>query len=144
MPRHLWIEYIFNDIQFWRCNKLFIILWTEGEIQGTVHRRLLEDRVDELKVGAVLLLKQVRLTAIVSYSFFFFCQVFQLKLNVQRIQRQLLCSLCGQVGVFSPSHRNHYLNVTPNNLLRIYAPDGVSLTSTRLPPLILVSSTTVS
>ncbi|XP_051244299.1 homologous recombination OB-fold protein [Dicentrarchus labrax] len=70
-----------------------------GEIQGTVHRRLLEDRVEELKVGAVLLLKQV--------------------------------------GVFSPSHRNHYLNVTPNNLLRIYAPDGVSLSSARLPPLVL-------
>lgn len=30
-----------------------------GEIQGTVHRRLLEDREEELKVGAVLLLKQV-------------------------------------------------------------------------------------
>ncbi|KAJ7989585.1 hypothetical protein DPEC_G00306060 [Dallia pectoralis] len=59
-----------------------------GEIQGTVHRRLLEDRLGELKTGAVLLLKQV--------------------------------------GVFSPSHRNHYLNVTPNNLLRIYAPDGSS------------------
>ncbi|KAK1877432.1 putative protein C17orf53 [Dissostichus eleginoides] len=70
-----------------------------GEIQGTVHRRLLEDRVEELKVGAVLLLKQV--------------------------------------GVFSPSHRNHYLNVTPNNLLRIYGPDGVSLSSTQLPPLLL-------
>uniref|UniRef100_A0A3Q1GPQ2 Homologous recombination factor with OB-fold n=1 Tax=Acanthochromis polyacanthus TaxID=80966 RepID=A0A3Q1GPQ2_9TELE len=70
-----------------------------GEIQGTVHRRLLEDRVEELKVGAVLLLKQV--------------------------------------GVFSPSHRNHYLNVTPNNLLRIYSPDGVSLSSTQLPPLVL-------
>uniref|UniRef100_A0A673ADG1 Si:dkey-260c8.8 n=1 Tax=Sphaeramia orbicularis TaxID=375764 RepID=A0A673ADG1_9TELE len=69
-----------------------------GEIQGTVHRRLLEDRVGELKVGAVLLLKQV--------------------------------------GVFSPSHRNHYLNVTPNNLLRIYSPDGVGLTSSsQLPPL---------
>uniref|UniRef100_A0A3P8RPG9 Homologous recombination factor with OB-fold n=1 Tax=Amphiprion percula TaxID=161767 RepID=A0A3P8RPG9_AMPPE len=74
-----------------------------GEIQGTVHRRLLEDRAEELKVGAVLLLKQV--------------------------------------GVFSPSHRNHYLNVTPNNLLRIYAPDGVSLSSTQLPPLVLVSTT---
>uniref|UniRef100_A0A8C2ZFH3 Homologous recombination factor with OB-fold n=1 Tax=Cyclopterus lumpus TaxID=8103 RepID=A0A8C2ZFH3_CYCLU len=72
-----------------------------GEIQGTVHRRLLEDRAEELKVGSVLLLKQV--------------------------------------GVFSPSHRNHYLNVTPNNLLRIYAPDGVGLSSTRLPPLVLVS-----
>ncbi|XP_070779099.1 homologous recombination OB-fold protein [Enoplosus armatus] len=70
-----------------------------GEIQGTVHRRLLEDREEELKVGAVLLLKQV--------------------------------------GVFSPSHRNHYLNVTPNNLLRIYAPDGVSMSSTQLPPLVL-------
>ncbi|XP_048102874.1 homologous recombination OB-fold protein isoform X1 [Alosa alosa] len=57
-----------------------------GEMQGTVHRRLLEDRQAELKTGAVLLLKQV--------------------------------------GVFSPSHRNHYLNVTPNNLLRIYPPDG--------------------
>ncbi|KAM9346681.1 uncharacterized protein hrob [Symphorus nematophorus] len=70
-----------------------------GSIQGTVHRRLLEDRVEQLKVGAVLLLKQV--------------------------------------GVFSPSHRNHYLNVTPNNLLRIYHPDGVSLSSTQLPPLVL-------
>lgn len=70
-----------------------------GEIQGTVHRRLLEDRVEELKVGAVLLLKQV--------------------------------------GVFSPSHRNHYLNVTPNNLLRIYAPDGASCSSSRRPPLVL-------
>ncbi|KAM6965871.1 uncharacterized protein hrob [Tautogolabrus adspersus] len=70
-----------------------------GEIQGTVHRRLLEDRVEELKVGAVLLLKQV--------------------------------------GVFSPSHRNHYLNVTPNNLLRIYAPDGVAPPSTQLPPIVL-------
>ncbi|XP_077069304.1 homologous recombination OB-fold protein isoform X2 [Siphateles boraxobius] len=58
-----------------------------GEMQGTVHRRLVEDRQGELKTGAVLLLKQV--------------------------------------GVFSPSHRNHYLNVTPNNLLRIYPPDGV-------------------
>lgn len=36
-----------------------------------MHRRLLEDRVDELKVGAVLLLKQVRLSAIVSFIFFF-------------------------------------------------------------------------
>lgn len=55
-----------------------------------------------------------------------------------------LCSYCGQVGVFSPSHRNHYLNVTPNNLLRIYAPDGVSLSSTQLPPLVLVSTATAS
>uniref|UniRef100_A0A3Q3D4S2 Homologous recombination factor with OB-fold n=1 Tax=Hippocampus comes TaxID=109280 RepID=A0A3Q3D4S2_HIPCM len=74
-----------------------------GEIQGTVHRRLLEERLGELKVGAVLLLKQV--------------------------------------GVFSPSHRNHYLNVTPNNLLRIYSPDGVSHTSGQLPPLLLVGDT---
>ncbi|TKS92333.1 hypothetical protein D9C73_025465 [Collichthys lucidus] len=71
-----------------------------GEIQGTVHRRLLEDRAEELKIGSVLLLKQV--------------------------------------GVFSPSHRNHYLNVTPNNLLRIYAPDGVRMSSTQLPPLVLM------
>ncbi|XP_077350485.1 uncharacterized protein hrob [Festucalex cinctus] len=70
-----------------------------GEIQGTVHRRLLEERFGELKVGAVLLLKQV--------------------------------------GVFSPSHRNHYLNVTPNNLLRIYSPDGVCHTSGPLPPPVL-------
>ncbi|XP_075999217.1 uncharacterized protein hrob [Genypterus blacodes] len=75
-----------------------------GEIQGTVHRRLLEDRLGELKVGAVLLLKQV--------------------------------------GVFSPSHRNHYLNVTSNNLLRLYGPDGAApsstpLSSTPLPPFAL-------
>lgn len=35
-------------------------------------------------------------------------------------------ALSSQVGVFSPSHRNHYLNVTPNNLLKIYPaePEG--------------------
>ena len=32
-------------------------------------------------------------------------------------------ALSPQVGVFSPSHRNHYLNVTPNNLLKIYPPE---------------------
>lgn len=48
-----------------KCFLYFIslMLWTEGEIQGTIHRRLLEDRAEELKVGAVLLLKQVRHTA---------------------------------------------------------------------------------
>ncbi|XP_057716473.1 homologous recombination OB-fold protein isoform X2 [Corythoichthys intestinalis] len=61
-----------------------------GEIQGTFHRRLLEERLGELKVG-----------------------------------------------VFSPSHRNHYLNVTPKNLLRVYSPDGMCHTSGQLPPLIL-------
>uniref|UniRef100_A0A672SGA3 Si:dkey-260c8.8 n=1 Tax=Sinocyclocheilus grahami TaxID=75366 RepID=A0A672SGA3_SINGR len=70
-----------------------------GEMQGTVHRRLVEKRLGELKTGAVLLLKQV--------------------------------------GVFSPSHRNHYLNVTPNNLLRIYPPDGVYHNSQQShPPLV--------
>ncbi|XP_040292846.1 homologous recombination OB-fold protein isoform X1 [Bufo bufo] len=60
-----------------------------GDIQGTVHHLLLEERESELKIGSVLLLQQV--------------------------------------GVFSPSHRNHYLNVTPSNLVKIYAPheDGV-------------------
>ncbi|KAM6174665.1 homologous recombination OB-fold protein [Erethizon dorsatum] len=57
-----------------------------GEMQGTVHRALLEARQGELKPGAVLLLQQV--------------------------------------GVFSPSLRNHYLNVTPSNLVHIYSPDS--------------------
>ncbi|XP_037742913.1 homologous recombination OB-fold protein isoform X2 [Chelonia mydas] len=57
-----------------------------GEMQGTVHRLLLEERQSDLKAGSVLLLKQV--------------------------------------GVFSPSHRNHYLNVTPNNLVKIYLPES--------------------
>ncbi|XP_054616064.1 homologous recombination OB-fold protein isoform X2 [Dunckerocampus dactyliophorus] len=70
-----------------------------GEMQGTVHRRLVEERLGDLKVGAVLLLKRV--------------------------------------SVFSPSHRNHYLNVTPNNLLRIYSPDGACRSSAQLPPLVL-------
>ncbi|XP_056144509.1 homologous recombination OB-fold protein [Lampris incognitus] len=67
-----------------------------GEIQGTVHRHLLEDRQGELRAGAVLLLKQV--------------------------------------SIFSPSHRNHYLNVTPNNLIRIYPPDRVAPPSAVLSP----------
>ncbi|KAL6044589.1 hypothetical protein STEG23_035217, partial [Scotinomys teguina] len=32
--------------------------------------------------------------------------------------------LLKQIGVFSPSLRNHYLNVTPNNLVHIYSPDS--------------------
>ncbi|XP_047562134.1 homologous recombination OB-fold protein isoform X1 [Lutra lutra] len=32
--------------------------------------------------------------------------------------------LLKQVGVFSPSLRNHYLNVTPNNLVRVYSPES--------------------
>nr|XP_015217345.1 PREDICTED: uncharacterized protein C17orf53 homolog isoform X1 [Lepisosteus oculatus] len=40
--------------------------------------------------------------------------------------------LLKQVGVFSPSHRNHYLNVTPNNVLRIYSPDWSNWTSSEL------------
>ncbi|XP_061444867.1 homologous recombination OB-fold protein isoform X3 [Rhineura floridana] len=55
-----------------------------GEMQGTIHRLLLEEKESEFKAGSVLLLKQV--------------------------------------GVFSPSHRNHYLNVTPSNLVKIYPP----------------------
>ncbi|KAI6059972.1 L27 domain-containing protein [Aix galericulata] len=68
-----------------------------GEMQGTVHRLLLEERQGQLKPGAVLLLRQV--------------------------------------GVFSPSHRNHYLNVTPANLLRIYPPEleGSSLSQPEVP-----------
>ncbi|XP_069883930.1 homologous recombination OB-fold protein isoform X1 [Dipodomys merriami] len=57
-----------------------------GEMQGTIHRVLLETRQNELKPGSVLLLKQI--------------------------------------GVFSPSLRNHYLNVTPNNLVHIYSSDS--------------------
>uniref|UniRef100_A0A8C5QWQ9 Homologous recombination factor with OB-fold n=1 Tax=Leptobrachium leishanense TaxID=445787 RepID=A0A8C5QWQ9_9ANUR len=64
-----------------------------GEIQGTIHHLLLEERESELKAGSVLLLKQV--------------------------------------GVFSPSRRNHYLNVTPSNIVKIYPPG--ENTSTRLP-----------
>ncbi|KAG8446932.1 hypothetical protein GDO86_014401 [Hymenochirus boettgeri] len=56
-----------------------------GEIQGTVHHLLLEEKESDLKVGSVLLLQQV--------------------------------------GVFSPSHRNHYLNVTPSNLVKVYLPE---------------------
>ncbi|XP_039215043.1 homologous recombination OB-fold protein isoform X1 [Crotalus tigris] len=54
-----------------------------GEMQGTIHRLLLEEKESEFKTGSVLLLKQV--------------------------------------SVFSPSHRNHYLNVTPSNLVKIYS-----------------------
>lgn len=37
------------------------------------------------------------------------------------------------MGVFSPSHRNHYLNVTPNNLLKIYPPEPEGSFSQSLP-----------
>ncbi|XP_063259782.1 homologous recombination OB-fold protein [Prinia subflava] len=66
-----------------------------GEMQGTVHRLLLEQRQSELRAGSVLLLRQV--------------------------------------GVFSPSHRNHYLNVTPNNLLRIFPPEPEGCSPRQVP-----------
>ncbi|XP_032891243.1 homologous recombination OB-fold protein [Amblyraja radiata] len=58
-----------------------------GEMQGTIHRQLLVEDPNDLKVGTVLLLKQV--------------------------------------GVFSPSLRNHYLNITPSNVIKIY-PQGAT------------------
>ncbi|XP_063815984.1 homologous recombination OB-fold protein isoform X2 [Pseudophryne corroboree] len=70
-----------------------------GDIQGTVHHMLLEERESELKIGSVLLLQQV--------------------------------------GVFSPSYRNHYLNVTPSNLVKIYPPieeGGTSMVPVSLMP----------
>ncbi|XP_062364096.1 homologous recombination OB-fold protein isoform X3 [Cinclus cinclus] len=66
-----------------------------GEMQGTLHRLLLEQRQSELRAGSVLLLRQV--------------------------------------GVFSPSHRNHYLNVTPNNLLRIFLPEPEGCSPLQVP-----------
>ncbi|XP_053856031.1 homologous recombination OB-fold protein [Vidua macroura] len=66
-----------------------------GEMQGTVHRLLLEQRQSELRAGSVLLLRQV--------------------------------------GVFSPSHRNHYLNVTPNNLLCIFPPEPEGCSPRQVP-----------
>ncbi|XP_075703166.1 homologous recombination OB-fold protein [Rhinoderma darwinii] len=87
-----------------------------GDIQGTVHHLLLEERESELKIGSVLLLQQV--------------------------------------GVFSPSHRNHYLNVTPSNLVKIYPPleedgktrvshDEVDLNSNRAQSPLHPSSSTI-
>ncbi|XP_078080583.1 uncharacterized protein hrob [Mustelus asterias] len=57
-----------------------------GEMQGTIHRQLLVEQLNNLKAGTVLLLKQV--------------------------------------GVFSPSLRNHYLNITSSNVIRIYPQDA--------------------
>ncbi|XP_053556035.1 homologous recombination OB-fold protein [Bombina bombina] len=67
-----------------------------GDIQGTVHHLLLEERESDLKIGSLLLLKQV--------------------------------------GVFSPSHRNHYLNVTPSNLVKIYHPEDAEETDENVVP----------
>ncbi|XP_038044874.1 mucin-5AC-like [Patiria miniata] len=68
-----------------------------GEMQGTVHRRVVEEHQSELKPGSVLVLRQV--------------------------------------GVLSPSLRNHYLNITPSNLIQIYPSEamGLSQSSQRTP-----------
>ncbi|XP_039556621.1 homologous recombination OB-fold protein isoform X2 [Passer montanus] len=80
-----------------------------GEMQGTVHRLLLEQRQSELRAGSVLLLRQLG-----GFT-----------------QELALPSL--QVGVFSPSHRNHYLNVTPNNLLRVFPPEPEGCSPQQVP-----------
>lgn len=59
-----------------------------GEMQGTLHRQLLEEYQSDLKPGCVLLLKQV--------------------------------------GVLSPSLRNHYLNVTHRNVVQIFPSQHIS------------------
>lgn len=43
------------------------------------------------------------------------------------------------MGVFSPSSRNHYLNVTPSNLLRIYPPGVAVNAPVKLPHHVPVS-----
>ncbi|XP_033639444.1 uncharacterized protein LOC117299940 isoform X1 [Asterias rubens] len=64
-----------------------------GEIQGTIHRRLIEEHQAELKPGCVLVLRQV--------------------------------------GVLSPSLRNHYLNITPSNLIQVYPSESTHYLSTQ-------------
>ncbi|CAH1238504.1 C17orf53 [Branchiostoma lanceolatum] len=55
-----------------------------GEMQGTIHQKVLEEYPSEIKAGTTLVLRQV--------------------------------------GVFSPSARNHYLNITLNNIVQVYPP----------------------
>ncbi|XP_078573378.1 uncharacterized protein LOC144860137 isoform X2 [Branchiostoma floridae x Branchiostoma japonicum] len=55
-----------------------------GEMQGTIHQKVLEEYPSDIKVGTTLVLRQV--------------------------------------GVFSPSARNHYLNITLNNIVQVYPP----------------------
>eukprot|EP00058_Branchiostoma_floridae_P006442 XP_002591930.1 hypothetical protein BRAFLDRAFT_79529 [Branchiostoma floridae] len=64
-----------------------------GEMQGTIHQKVLEEYPSDIKVGTTLVLRQV--------------------------------------GVFSPSARNHYLNITLNNIVQVYPPGTKSgITST--------------
>ncbi|XP_030846213.1 uncharacterized protein C17orf53 homolog [Strongylocentrotus purpuratus] len=59
-----------------------------GEMQGTIHRRLIEEYQGDLRPGSVLVLRQV--------------------------------------GVLSPSQRNHYLNITPSNLIQVFPGESSS------------------
>ncbi|XP_032807486.2 homologous recombination OB-fold protein isoform X2 [Petromyzon marinus] len=62
-----------------------------GEMQGTIHRQLVEQHQSQLRAGVVLHLQQV--------------------------------------GVLSPSCRNHYLNITPRNVVRIFMSEGCTETN---------------
>ncbi|XP_071945373.1 uncharacterized protein [Antedon mediterranea] len=73
---------LLKTIQFNGTDASSILKDPTGEIQGTIHRKLMEDLKDELKPGCVLILRQV--------------------------------------GVLSPSLRNHYLNITPSNLVHLF------------------------
>lgn len=98
-----------------------------GEMQGTVHRLLLEERQGQLKPGAVLLLKQVWGAGHSRSTLGAVPATGTARSRCPRAGSELRprppAALSSQVGVFSPSHRNHYLNVTPANLLRIYPPE---------------------
>ncbi|XP_033107251.1 uncharacterized protein LOC117109117 [Anneissia japonica] len=73
---------LLKNIHFNGSDASSILKDPTGEIQGTLHRKLMEDHKDELRPGCVLILRQV--------------------------------------GVLSPSLRNHYLNITPSNLVHIF------------------------
>ncbi|XP_070566043.1 homologous recombination OB-fold protein-like [Ptychodera flava] len=65
------------------CDASAVFRDPSGEMQGTVHRKLLEEYQSDMKPGTALVLRQV--------------------------------------SVLSPSLRNHYLNITPSNLIQVYS-----------------------
>lgn len=68
-------------------------------MQGTMHRQLMKDYTEAMTPGSVLVLKKVKCSINLSICYSFYLS---------------------QVGIFSPSIRTCYLNITPANVVRVH------------------------
>ncbi len=107
--RYIYTSWLHSD-----CSTLSVSPSYTGEILCTIHSRVFEEHQKELQPGAAIILRQVCDYKVdINWSMFGY--------NISLIHSPFI--FLDQVSLFSPAPRKHYLNITPDNIIRIYPPE---------------------